>query len=50
LFRNLFRERAVERALDDELRSSVEILTQEKMEQGLSDSAALREVLMDLVA
>ena len=48
LFRNLFRERAVERALDDELRSSVEILTQEKMEQGLSDSAARREALMEL--
>ena len=48
LFRNLFRERAVERALDDELRSSVEILTQEKMKQGLSDSAARREALMEL--
>src|SRR5262249_48878064 len=48
LFRNLFRERAVERALDDELRSSLEILTQEKMKQGLSDSAARREALMEL--
>jgi hypothetical protein len=48
LFRNLFREQAVERALDDELRSSVEILTQEKMKQGLSHSAARREALMEL--
>jgi putative ABC transport system permease protein len=48
LLRNLFRERAVERALDDELRSSVEALTEEKIKQGLSDSAARREALMEL--
>jgi len=48
LFRNLFRERAVERALDEELRSSVEVLTQEKLKQGLSQSAARREALMEL--
>jgi putative ABC transport system permease protein len=48
LFRNLFRKRAVEQALDDELRSSVEVLTQEKMKQGLSRSAARREALMEL--
>ena len=48
LFRNLFRKRAVEKALDDELRSSVEVLTQEKMKQGLSQSAARREALMEL--
>jgi hypothetical protein len=36
LFRNLFRKRDVEQALDDELRSTLEALTQEKMEQGLS--------------
>jgi predicted permease len=48
LFRNLFRKRAVEQALDDELRSSVEVLKQEKMKQGLSGSAARREALMEL--
>lgn len=48
LFQNLFREPAVERALDDELRSSVEILTQEKMKHGLSQSMARREALIEL--
>src|SRR5215472_2723261 len=48
LFRNLFRKRAVEQALDDELRSSLEVLTQEKMKQGLSRSAARREALVEL--
>jgi putative ABC transport system permease protein len=48
LFRNLFRERAVEQALGDELRSSVELLTQEKTKEGLSRSAARREALMEL--
>ena len=35
-FRNLLRKRAIEQALDDELQSAVELLTQEKMKQGLS--------------
>jgi predicted permease len=48
LFRNLFRKRTVEQELDDELRSSVEVLTQEKMEQGLSQSVARREALIEL--
>ena len=48
LFRNLFRKRAVEQALDDELRSSLEALTQEKMKQGLSQSVARREALMEI--
>jgi predicted permease len=47
-FRNLFRKRAVEQALDDELRSSVYLLTQEKMKQGLSQPAARREALIEL--
>jgi predicted permease len=47
-FRNLFRKRAIEQALDDELQSSVEVLTQEKMQQGLSQSVARREALMEL--
>ncbi len=46
--RNLFRKRAVEQALDDELRSSVEDLTQEKMKQGLSQPVARREALIEL--
>ena len=47
-FRNLFRKRAIEQALDDDLQSSVEVLTQEKMQQGLSQSVARREALMEL--
>jgi plasmid stability protein len=48
LFRNLFRKRVIEQALDDELRSSIEVLTQEKMKQGLSQSVARREALMEI--
>jgi predicted permease len=48
LFRNLFRKRAIEQALDDELLSSLEALTQEKMKQGLSQSVARREALMEI--
>jgi predicted permease len=47
-FRNLLRRHTVEQALDDELRSTVEILTEEKMKDGLSQSAARREALMEL--
>jgi putative ABC transport system permease protein len=48
LFRNLFRKRAIERALDDELCSSLEALTQEKVKQGLSQLVARREALMEI--
>ncbi|HEV3510830.1 MAG TPA: ABC transporter permease [Candidatus Sulfotelmatobacter sp.] len=48
LFRNFFRKRAVEQALDDELRSAVEVLTQEKMKNGVSRSVARREALIEL--
>jgi len=48
LFRNLFRHTEVEQALDDELRASLEVLTQEKMEQGLSRPQARREALLEL--
>lgn len=48
LFRNLFRKDAVERALDDELRVSVEILAEEKVREGLSPSDALRRALIEL--
>ena len=48
LFRNVIRKRMVEQSLNDELRSSVEILTEEKMADGLSPSAARREALLEL--
>jgi predicted permease len=38
----------VEQTLDDELESSVELLTEEKMKDGLSRSAARRQALMEL--
>src|SRR5215469_11259530 len=47
-FRNLLRKRAVEQALDDELRSAVELLTQEKMKQGHSHPEARRQALIEL--
>ena len=48
LIRNLFRKQAIDKALDDEIRSSVEVLTQEKMNQGLSQQEARREALIEL--
>src|SRR6266853_4230035 len=45
-FRNLLRKGAVEQALDDELQSAVELLTQEKMKEGLSHPAARRQALI----
>ena len=48
LFRNLFRKRAIEQALDDELRSTLEVLTQEKVKQGLSQAVARREALIEI--
>src|SRR5580698_2914577 len=47
-FRNLLRKRAIEQALDDELKSAVELLTQEKMKQGLSHPEARRRALIEL--
>src|SRR5215472_4132320 len=47
-FRDLLRKRAVEQALDDELQSAVELLTQEKMKQGLSHPEARRQALIEL--
>jgi predicted permease len=47
-FRNLLRKRAIEQALDDELKSAVELLTQEKMKQGLSHPEARRQALIEL--
>ena len=48
LFRNLFRKRAIEQALDDELRSTLEALTQDKINQGISQSVARREALIEI--
>ncbi len=48
LFRNLLRKTTVEQALDDELQSSVELLTEEKMKEGVSHSEARREALLEL--
>jgi predicted permease len=48
LFRNLLRKHTVEQALEDELKSSVELLTEEKMKEGYSSSAARRQALIEL--
>jgi predicted permease len=48
LFRNLLHKNTVERALDEELQSSLELLTEEKMKEGLSPSAARRQSLIEL--
>ena len=45
LFRNLLCKRKVEQALGDELQSSVELLTEEKMKAGLSHAEARRRSL-----
>jgi len=48
LFRNLLRKRTVEQALDDELQSAVQLLTEEKMKEGLLLLDARRQALMEL--
>src|SRR5271157_1961251 len=47
-FRNLLRKRKVAQALDDELQSSVELLTEEKMKEGLPRATARRRALIEL--
>src|SRR5438046_9955548 len=47
-FRNLLRKRAIEQALDDELKSAMELLAQEKMKQGLSHPEARRQAVIEL--
>ena len=42
------RKNTVEEALDDELQSSVELLTEEKMKEGLSRPGARRQALIEL--
>ena len=48
LFRNLLRRNMVEQSLDDELNSSVELLAEEKMKEGLSHPEARRRALIEL--
>jgi putative ABC transport system permease protein len=48
LFRNLLRKDTVEQALDDELQSAVELLTEEKMKEGLSHPEPRRQALIEL--
>jgi hypothetical protein len=48
LFRNFLRRNTVEQALDDELQSSVELLTEERMKEGLTQSEARRRSLIEL--
>ncbi len=48
LFRNVLRRGQVEQALDDEIQSSVALLTAERMNEGLSSSEARRRALIEL--
>lgn len=48
LLRNLFRKQRLERQLEDELQSYVEMLTDEKMAAGFSRSEARRVALKDI--
>ena len=48
LWRNLSRRRQVERELTDEVSSYVELATQAKMKNGLAESEARREALVEL--
>ena len=46
--KNLFRRERVERELDDELRSYVELLTAEKVREGLAPEAARRAAMLEV--
>jgi hypothetical protein len=48
LARNLFRERRAERDLDEELRSYLELLTQEKVRTGMPTEEARRQAQIEL--
>lgn len=48
LFRNLLRNKSVEQELDEELQSSVELLTEDKIKEGLSNYEARRQALIEL--
>ena len=45
--RSLFRKEEVDRELDEELRAYQEMATEEKIKQGMSRKAALREVRLE---
>src|SRR5580658_9830125 len=47
-WRNLFRRARVEQRLDDEVRSYVDLLVEEKIRSGMSLRAAHREAVMEL--
>src|SRR5258706_13666356 len=48
LIRNLFRRKRVERDLDEEVRSYLEILADEKMARGIGEAEAWRQARMEL--
>ncbi len=48
LFRNLFRKEGVDKLLDEELRSSLEILAQEKIQEGMGPREARRQARIEL--
>lgn len=48
LFRNLLRKEGVEKLLDEELRSSLEILAQEKIQEGMDPGEARRQARIEL--
>src|SRR5208282_2344323 len=48
LFQNLLRKNVIERELDEELQSSVELMIEEKVKQGLTPAVARRQALMEL--
>ena len=48
VFRNLFRRQGVEQDLDDEIRSHVELLTDEKIRQGMNPREAGRAARLEL--
>jgi putative ABC transport system permease protein len=48
LFRNLFRREAIERALDDEMRSTLDLLVAEKAQSGIPSEQARREAMLEL--
>jgi putative ABC transport system permease protein len=48
LFRNLFRKEGVDKLLDEELRSSLEILAQEKIQEGMDPGEARRQARIEL--
>jgi hypothetical protein len=48
LFRNLTRRRGVDQNLADEVRSHVDLATQQKMKEGLNETDARRTALVEL--